>query len=112
MNKTKGIIKWLLILISITITLAIAIPIAKNDVNVYDDNYEPADGFTVDSFDIKMNVNKDNTVDVKETININFYEQGHHGIYRVIPRWLQYTSTNGETYKRRAKISNLRTYGD
>ena len=72
----------------------------------------PADGFTIEQYNVVLNVNESNVVDVKENIAINFYEEGHHGIYRVIPSWLEYTNKEGVTQSRESKISNLKAVED
>lgn len=75
-------------------------------------NTSTADGFTIEEYKIVMDVNEANSTDVKEYITVNFYEEGHHGIYRFIPSWLEYTDKNGITKSRKAKISNLKAIGD
>ena len=72
----------------------------------------PADGFTIEEYKIIMNVNESNSIDVKEYITVNFYESGHHGIYRFIPSWLEYTNKDGVTQSRESKLSNLKAVGD
>lgn len=72
----------------------------------------PANGFTIEEYKIIMNVNELNSIDVKEYVTVNFYESGHHGIYRFIPSWLEYTNKDGVTQSRESKIRNLRAVGD
>ena len=69
-------------------------------------------GFTIEDYDIDLDVSEKNTIKVKESINVNFTEAGHHGIYKFIPVWLQYTNKDGETESRKAKISSLRAVGE
>ena len=71
-----------------------------------------ADGFTIESYKIDMNVSENNSIDVKEYITVNFYETGHHGIYRFIPEWLEYTGKDNNTISRKSKIRNLVSYSD
>ena len=75
-----------------------------------------ADGFTIENFDLDLKVSEDNVVKVTENININWNETGHHGIYRFIPQWLEYTTKDkdGEikTIKRKSIIKNLRVLGE
>lgn len=71
-----------------------------------------ADGFTIEGFDLKMDVSKDNVVSVQEDITVDFYESGHHGIYRFVPTWLEYTDKNGNTVKRKSSIDNLKSSSD
>lgn len=66
-----------------------------------------ADGFTIDSYNIKLDVQEDNKVNVTEDITVNWIDNNHHGIYKFIPQWLEYTSKTGKTIKRKATISNL-----
>ena len=68
-----------------------------------------ADGFEIESFDINMKVTEDNKVKVEETIVTDWYENGHHGIYRTIPYWLEYTNKENKTNKKKASISHLRS---
>lgn len=72
----------------------------------------PADGFTIEEYKVVMNVNESNSIDIKEYITVNFYEGGHHGIYRFIPSWLEYTNKDGVTQSRESKLSNLRAVDD
>ncbi len=71
-----------------------------------------ADGFTIEGYEIILDVGVDNKIDVTENIDINFYENGHHGIYKFTPRWLEYTGKDSRTVKRKANIYNYRAEGD
>ncbi len=71
-------------------------------------NDSKADGFTIDYYEVNLDVNTKNQIHVTENIGVNFYETGHHGIFRFIPEWLKYTSKNGKTKSRRGVITNLR----
>ena len=71
-----------------------------------------ADGFTIESYKTVLNVSEDNSIDVTEYITVNFYTRWHHGIYRFIPEWLEYTSKDNNTLSRKAKISDLVSYSD
>jgi uncharacterized membrane protein YgcG len=44
-----------------------------------------AGGFTITDYTVDAVVSPGNVYDVTETIRVNFYEPGHHGIYRNIP---------------------------
>jgi len=41
---------------------------------------------TIESFEVEIKINKDNTADVSEKIIYTFSEEGKHGIYREIPK--------------------------
>ena len=61
-------------------------------------------GFTIEEYEVMLDVKLDNTVYVTENITVDFYQDGHHGIYRFIPEWLEYTGKDGNTIKRKSKI--------
>ena len=42
------------------------------------------DGYTIQNYDIKIDVKENNVLYIKETIEVFFHEQ-RHGIYRTIP---------------------------
>ena len=71
-----------------------------------------ADGFTIEGYEVILDVGVDNKVLVTENIDINFYESGHHGIYKFTPRWLEYTGRDNKTIKRKSKVLNYRAEGD
>lgn len=66
-------------------------------------------GFTIENYDVLLNVNENNIVNVTENIKTDFYEDNHHGIYKFIPEWLEYTSKDGKTIKRKSIINNLKS---
>ena len=72
---------------------------------------ETADGFTIEKYDVSLDVSKDNIVDVTETLYVSFFVSGKHGIYKFVPTWLKYTGKDGDTISRQSKITNLRTEG-
>ena len=78
-----------------------------------DYDYESsADGFLISSYNVVLDVCEDNVVKVTEEIEVNFVETGHHGIYKFIPEWLEYTGKDGKTVSRQAAISNLEAIGE
>lgn len=79
---------------------------------VTDDKPTVADGFTIEGYEVVLDVGVDNKVDVTENIDINFYESGHHGIYKFTPRWLEYTNKDNKTVKRRSTVNDYRAEGD
>lgn len=66
-----------------------------------------AKGFTIESYNVLLIVKEDNKVFVEETITVNWEEEGHHGIYRTIPKWLEYSGKDGKTIKRKSKVNSL-----
>ena len=71
-----------------------------------------ADGFTIEGYDVTLNVGLDNKVDVMETITTNFTVSNKHGIYKFTPLWLKYTGKDGKTISRKSNILNYRAIGD
>lgn len=115
-SKYGKLYKWSIIFLifGCLITFMYGAKIIINKVNFNDSSsvYSPADGFTIEGYKIVMNVSETNSVDVKEYINVDFYEGGHHGIYKFIPYWLEYTDKTGTTKSRRSTIKNLRAVGE
>ncbi len=64
-------------------------------------------GYTIESYDIKMIVNENNTFDITETISVNFTGYNKHGIFRKIPLRNTITRLDGTKSSNRAKISNI-----
>lgn len=64
-------------------------------------------GYTIESYNIDMKVNEDNTFDITETIAVNFTDYGKHGIYRKIPLKNTVKRLDGTTSNNRAKITNI-----
>ena len=71
-----------------------------------------ADGFTIEKYDVLLDVKEDNKIDVTESITINFTSEYKHGIFKFTPLWSKYTPKNGKTIKRKAVLSNYRSIGD
>ena len=81
----------------------------KNHVNLEE---TVADGFTISSYNVVLDVKEDNKIDVTENIVVNWENNFHHGIYKFTPLWLEYTRKNGKTLNRKANISNYRSVGE
>ena len=63
-------------------------------------------GYTINSYDVNMKVNENNTYDITETINANFTANSH-GIIRKIPIKNTVRRLNGIKTTNRAKITNI-----
>lgn len=68
-------------------------------------NYDA--GYTIESYDINMIVNENNSFDITETINANFTGYGKRGITRKIPLKNAVTRLDGTKSNNKAKISNI-----
>ncbi len=64
-------------------------------------------GYTIESYDVNMIVNENNTFDITETISVNFTGYNKHGIFRKIPLRNKITRLDGTKSSNRAKISNI-----
>lgn len=62
--------------------------------------------YTIQSYNINMIVNEDNTFDITENI-IVYFNVSKHGIYRKIPLKNSITRTDGTKSNNRAKITNI-----
>ena len=114
-SKYSKLHKWsVMLLVFGFVTMAIfGVNILINRLNRSSSNSSTsADGFTIEKYKIVMDVSESNSIDVKEYLTVNFYEGGHHGIYRFIPSWLEYTNKDGVTQSRESKLSNLKAVGD
>lgn len=76
------------------------------------ENISLADGFTISSYNVILDVKEDNKIDVTENITVNWESKNHHGIYKFTPEWLEYTDKKGNTIKRKSVVSNLKAIGD
>ena len=67
--------------------------------------------YVIDSYDINVKVNENNTFDITETITANFYTR-KHGIIRTIPLKNTIERLDGSTSTNRVKITNLQVNND
>lgn len=85
-------------------------------VSIFDDsddeNIHLADGFDISAYNVVLDVNEDNTIEVTENLTVNFTSNYKHGIYKFTPQWLEYTGKDGKTIKRKSTISDYRADGD
>lgn len=101
-----------LLTLGIIIMVVLGSSVLTNRVNLVKSSSSTANGFTIEEYKIVIDVNEKNSLDVKEYITVDFYEKGHHGIYRFIPTWLVYTNKDGVRQSRESKLSNLKAVGD
>ncbi len=90
--------KYCKLLVSI-IFIAIFSFLISNKVSAVSD-------YTIESYDINMVVNEDNTFDITEQITA-FFDIPKHGIYRKIPLKNTVTREDGTTSNNRARITNI-----
>lgn len=70
------------------------------------DSFASTSEYTIESYNIDMIVNENNTFDITETIT-TYFNVSKHGIYRKIPLKNTITRTDGTTSTNSAKISNV-----
>ena len=63
--------------------------------------------YVIDSYDVDIVVNENNTFDITETITA-YFNVSKHGIYRTIPLRNKVTRLDGTTSNNRAQISNVK----
>lgn len=68
------------------------------------DIYADDGGYTIDNYAVNATYNSDNTIDVKEVIDVNFSSY-RHGIYRNIPETMYIN--RDEKYKLKIKDINV-----
>lgn len=69
-------------------------------------NYSHYD-YVIDEYNVKINVNENNTFDIVETITA-YFNTYKHGIYRTIPLENKITRLDGTTSKNRVNITKLK----
>ena len=83
--------------------------IAPNKINALGDNSNSE--YTLDSYDINIVVNENNTLNITEKIGAYFNVE-KHGIFRKIPIRNKVTRLDGTTSRNRVKISNIKVSDD
>ena len=68
--------------------------------------------FTISSYNVILDVNENNKVNVTEQITVDWKSTNNHGIIKFIPEWLQYTGKDKKIIKRKSIVSNLKSEGD
>lgn len=75
----------------------------KSEAKYYD--------YTIESYDIEIDVNEDNTFEIEETIEVYFHEK-KHGIFRTLPLVNKIVREDGTKSTNRAKIDNIKVKKD
>lgn len=108
--------KWAVIFLIIFMLLQILSVIVDGIFSLWnnaeDKEIKLADGFEIFSYNVVLDVNEDNVVEVTENITVDFTSKRKHGIYKFTPEWLEYTEKNGKTIKRKSIVTDYRAIGD
>lgn len=109
-NKKKTItllVVWILLLITIPFVTAII----QDGLSSNNYSYISSE-FDIEEYNVVLDVDDDNKVDVTETVTINIPSDEFNGIYKSIPIWEEYYNKNLEKSKKKIFISNLRVIGE
>ena len=114
MRKRKNTLGTITLLFVWTLLLVI-IPffVSKVENNRFKNNgsYISSE-FEIVNYDVVMDVDKNNRVDVIENIVVNIPGNNFNGIYKSIPKWLKYYNSDGKENKKKIVITNLRAEGE
>lgn len=66
-----------------------------------------AENFVIKNYDVKINVNKNNVLNIEETIDTNFHKRSH-GIFRTIPTINKIVRADGTKETKKAKVYNVK----
>lgn len=109
-NKTKIIIVFI-----VWIVLLVTIPVVsinmQEKISSENNTYISSD-YDIESYDVILDVDKDNKVDVTENIKINIPSNNYNGIYKSFSLWQNYYNKDMKNVKKRVQISNLRAIGE
>jgi hypothetical protein len=108
--KLKSIILffvWIILLIIIPFSVSKV----ESDLNKNNKSYISSD-LKIEEYNVVLDVNKDNKIDVTETITVNIPNDNYNGIYKAIPLWQKYYDSNAKEVKRKVQITNLRAIGE
>lgn len=109
-NKTKIIIVfivWIVLLVTIPV-----ISINMQEKICSGSNTYISSEYDIESYDVVLDVDKDNKVDVTENIKINIPSNSYNGIYKSFSLWQNYYNSDMKRTKKKVQISNLRAIGE
>ena len=102
----------IILLIGLGIGVYYGFKILNNSKPIGNDGVSVSSGFDINSYEVELDVQKNNKIEVTERIETYFKTTGKHGIYRFIPYWSEYTSSDKEIMSRRADISDIKAIGE
>ena len=109
-NKKKTItllVVWILLLITIPfVTVKIQDGLSSNNHTYISSEFD------IEEYNVVLDVDDDNKVDVTEIVTINIPSDEFNGIYKSIPIWEEYYNKDLEKSKKKIFISNLRVIGE
>ena len=109
-NRNRTIIVfviWIVLLVTIPIISINIQELLSSENNTYiSSDYE------IESYDVTLDVDKDNKVDVTENIKINIPNSGYNGIYKSFSLWQNYYNEDLKSDRKKVQITNLRAIGE
>ena len=106
--KVGKVFKWVLYLFTIAMIVLMLFPLFSQAFDFETSEPSVADGFEINKYTVKLDVDEKQKVEVEEDITVNWTAYGHHGILKFTPEWLRYTSKSGKTIRRKSTVSDLR----
>jgi hypothetical protein len=101
------LIIWIILLISIPIVIINI----ENNISSKNITYISSE-FDIENYDVTLDINKNNKVDVTENITVNIPSDNYNGIYKSIPKWISYYNNNLDKVSKKLSISNIRVIGE
>ena len=107
--------KKTIILLSIWVIILLLVPlltiIIEDKLSSKTSSYISSD-FDIQDYDVTLEVDKNNKIDVTEKITVNIPDKDFNGIYKGIPTWQEYYDSKGKLQKKKIKITNVRVIGE
>ena len=113
--KKNSMKKETIILLVIWILLLFLIPtiVLKVESNISSNNLSYlSSSFDIEKYDVTLDVDRDNKVDVTEMIMVNLPDENYNGIYKSIPLWQHYYNKDMKESSKKVEITNLRVIGE
>lgn len=108
--KKKTIILLCLWMIVLSLVPLISTQV-KNNLVRSNKTYISSD-FNIKNYDVILDVDKDNKVDVTESITVDIPDDNYNGIYRSIPLYQKYYNQDSVLLEKKIQITNLRVIGE
>ena len=107
MSKLKYLLSFSLLFVFITIfTIPINTKALESTDSTVQNRYQNYD-YIITGYDINIDVNENNTLDITENIH-TYFNEVRHGLYRTIPLSNTVKRLDGKTTRNRVEITNLK----
>ncbi|MEG0826528.1 MAG: DUF2207 domain-containing protein [Bacilli bacterium] len=109
-NKVKTI-GLLIVWVALLFLIPFSVLMIEKNTNKRNNSYISSD-FKIGKYDVVLDVDEDNRIDVTENITMNIPSDDYNGIYKSIPLWEKYYNKDLQESKKKVKITNLRAIGE